>query len=528
MSGYGESGRKLINRLRESIHEGELRNRMIDVVQSDCPGYEYCKLVSGPAGKFKLGSLPNGFSISNSFRVPMRLKKRRVEKARDIRMNRIVQFLEMRSNPATTADIVELYERGQLPFSEEEFEEFINSDYARPWRIKDRNLTMYSNPVSTGRVANESENSYNKVEYPFGYPARSGLRPHEVSLLNVSMASTDQEVPDKDRVVRMNIHEMLWENMFFDVEDVAVNMDQERIRNFNVLKQLLSSTSGIITSQVLLDHLRTIYHNKAPLMALLLEKVPEIARPVILRRVEEKYKQIFSNHAQNSPALAEKWEVGRVQYRALYQEDGTIKDKVDIDISSEEIVFSASRVYLLSKYVDYVFEHNKQELNKKEIHESLWAVLSELRNSSHRSVKMTMGLATAVCLGARFVQELENCEVVDDANSYSVKLAVELGFTKREKHGYERILYLLAEWYTNPNHKSALVEVCGLLSDVNARHKISTITVLGKLFYRSLIYLAKTKRESEVEFINVGIRPGHVSILRSETGNRVVLDLQHL
>ena len=489
--------------LSSVVPPDELEETMAKISASRFPQFELLSTLNGGRNRFIDPNATFKLNISKNFRVPMRFSCCRAKtpmKIMDAKVFALKQFMDTRGNAISPFDILRVARNGFL--TSPQVREFITVNSwgsgLRPSQV----FPELSNPISKGTFMSTKDHSYTKLRYSMGRPAYDGARPSEACLLNRDWNVVDQESKDNRRYV-MTDDEEVWVDEMFENEDENSQMDQRICRNLNVIRMLMSSVNAGFMSPMVLSELRAIYGPAGALMVSLLEKAPKIAYPIVRRRLEQRFHELFAMKVERSAHWGQVWSKGRMKRRVMYQTP--LREQPDMaffaNFPDGPITYKVENTHLLSYFIDKICE-NKEFENASDFKDAVRKVLTRLREPATKNEDVSLEFLTIVCLGAQLVKLVGELDVIDAESLSGVRIASDLGLTTPGEHGYTRVMLALTKSVFRKGKRKNM-EMPSMLFDMNSG-QTSLIELTASLFWKAVKLYVENKDEIRVAILEYG------------------------
>jgi hypothetical protein len=505
--------------LRSSVSSNhELLRVISEITGSPHPSYQLIRTLQSASSPF-LESTP-GLNLSilpPSYDVPCRTRfpRRPPRKIVNDRFEHLFQlFVSMPGNSSSPSDFLTFLKSDVSLASDSEQSQFIRThDFLfgiRPISA----LYHISNPFSQGEPTAVKEASYQKVCYPMGLPVVTGLRPGDAELLNTKWRCCDQRTSARSSSARQVTGEMA------TIEDSASAIDQELARANSVYRLLLfNGASAAQMTSVVEDEMKAIYKGMGGHILELLRIRADIALPVILKRLRIRLIDLMKSKLAQSRTLCCRLEQVLVQQRLAHHRKFSASP-VAFHLGTKRVHFPIELTYLLKKLIDTGLKYRKAESDSAAV--ALRTILAELRSASlNVSVSYRHGIVLA--LASKLLKMLGKCNVIDDAQSSSVKLAIDLGLTSSHCHGFERIMGLLAEDAEQQRVKQIKMELAAVCFEIDVERTNALWQASNLLIKAFLQFVEETGRECKM--IKVHIAEGLIDFSRYDMFE---LDVSHL
>ena len=402
----------LLQALSASVPRERLCETMQAISTSRFPQFDFLCTLNGGRRNFLRPNPSLKIQMAKSFRVPMRLscaRAKRETKIMDPKVFALNKFLSLRGNPTSPFDVLRVARNGVL--TQDQVEEFVLVNAWGGGLLTSRVFAEISNPLSKGVLMTAKDHSYTKVKYPVGMPSCEGVR------------------------------------QMFDIEDNNNQLDQQICRNLNVIRMLRDCQSAGVLSPMVMSELRAIYGQSGSLMVSLLDRVPAIAYPVVRKRLEQRFCELFATKVDRSAFWGQVWSKGRMKRRVMYQKgvkDQVVSSGLFACFPQEPIAFPVEHTHLLSLFIDKICADKDPE-KADDLKQAVRKILVCLREPTVKEMSVSFPFLTAACLGAQLIKLVAEMKVIDDASLSGVRIAGELGLTKPHEHGFAKIMLCLTK-----------------------------------------------------------------------------------
>ena len=493
----------LLQALSASVPRERLCETMQAISTSRFPQFDFLCTLNGGRDNFLRPNPSLKVQMAKSFRVPMRLscaRAKRETKIMDPKVFALNKFLNIRGNPTSPFDVIRVARNGVL--TQDQVEEFVLVNAWGGGLLTSRVFAEISNPLSKGVLMSAKDHSYTKVKYPAGMPSCEGVRPSEACLFNREWNVVDQMTKDNRRYVPTDDEEV-WIEEMFDIEDDNNQLDQQICRNLNVIRMLRDCQSAGMLSPMVMSELRAIYGPSGSLMVSLLDRVPAIAYPVVRKRLEKRFCELFATKVDRSAFWGQVWSKGRMKRRVMYQK--AVKDQVVSSMygcfPQEPIVFPVEHTHLLSYFIDKICADKDPE-KADDLKEGVRKILVCLREPSVKEMSVSFPFLTAVCLGAQLIKLVSEMKVIDEASLSGVRIAGELGLTKPHEHGFAKIMLCLTKSVFRKGKRKDM-EIPSLLFDLEST-SIPLVEQTASLFWKSMKAYVENQDDVEIAVLRHG------------------------
>ena len=347
-----------------------------------------------------------------------------------------------------------------------------------------------------------------------GLPKCSGQIESEKDVLNNYWVSTGS---DDDKTAGENREIAQVSDVVQNSEDQGNELDVMITQNKNVYRLLrMNGPKAAGFSIIVAQELEYIFPKAGYFVQTLLEKCPNSIYPIVLRKLRERYislfKQKFETITKISQVLENQLPILRSQYtkppKIGAQSNPIWVSKIEYDQLS------------VPMFANFILESMKNEHKYTDAMKSaVDKLVSQLRTPNHYILSYSH--AISLLFFAHFMNEVKGIHIVDELESKSVRTAIEIGVTKKNLHGMERILSLISKIFTGQRKSEAMHHIAGLMSNVST-NEAARIASIGYSLV-NLIYSFANENNS-VSFVKLDVAGNTISLSPIDQ-NRVSIDI---
>lgn len=453
-------------------------------------------------------------------------------------INFIHNFFSIRGNPAVPSDLLRIIQNLNL-LNPHDFSTFCDSinwvaeKYPRPV------LRVLGIPATIGWMTNKSVASYTKVEYPIGYPARSGQQQKHSILCNYNWVACENQSEDTRRhaTIIKQVNETLQ-----DIEDQHSYLDIQIARNINVLVYFLTKGPQCtgFTSPIVLNEMNEIYGPGGGLILELYKKNPEKYKEKIIERLRQRGVNLRNERISKLEHFATELERVLPPQRSKYQSVQQIKNAYPdfSEVGKTPILFIQENVTLIGQLVDIYIDIINNSLNDTNsssenlneignlIHSSSnpqlnqlsssfsmpnhqidrikytsRMLISHLRSPPDKPLPATFSFGACLATAALLTTELAVVTEIDQRTKTGVKIAVEIGITSETMHGHWQLFKIAIDTIMRKKWTEGAREMSGTFFEINLIQAIKIIRTIN-LFIKCLSIEAQSENDPPLLLIN--------------------------
>lgn len=293
----------------------------------------------------------NLYITQNLFSTHKHLKNEIIYENKKI-LEDIHNFLEIRGNPAAASDFLRIIQNHHL-MSDNDFRMFCDSINWTGEKYPKKVLRELGLPASIGWMTKKSIASYTKVDFPIGYPKRSGQEKRHAILCNQDWVACEcqSEDPHRHTAIMPQVNELLE-----DIEDKHSYLDIQIERNTNVLVYFLTKGKKCtgFTSPMVLNEMNEIYKKGGSIILELYKKNPEKYQSIIIERLRQRGIMLRTERISKLQQFATDLERVLPPQRSKYQSAQSIKNAFPnfSEVGKSPIYYNVESINLIGQLVD--------------------------------------------------------------------------------------------------------------------------------------------------------------------------------
>ena len=278
----------------------------------------------------------------------------------------IHKFLSIRGNPAVSSDFLRIIQNNNL-MSDKDLKLFCDSINWVGEKYPKKVLRQLGLPASIGWMTKKSIASYTKVDFPIGYPKRSGQEKRHALLCNQDWVACEcqSEDPHHHTAIIRQVNEMLE-----DIEDRHSYLDIQIERNMNVLVYFLTKGKKCtgFPSPMVLNEMNEIYKKGGAIILELYKKNPEKYQPIIVERLRQRGISLRTERINKLEHFATDLERVLPPQRSKYQSAQSIKNAFPnfSEVGKMPICYKTENINLIGQlveiYIDIQLKNSNSEL----------------------------------------------------------------------------------------------------------------------------------------------------------------------
>ena len=446
----------------------------------------------------------------------------------------IDDFFGIRGNPFSAKDLMKYisFTGKKVPSVESVLSFLWSSGYHRDLDFS-RIFAEVSDPSSNPVFTNIVNENYVRGKYTAGYPRFTGQSSKDREIINKDWICTPNE-DDSEKHNNANIKQVTEE--MEDIEDNNNEIDVDICRNKAALRLLLYAGPKVaLVSQVVVDELQVCYQNKGDFFISLLEddQIQNQVWDVIVQRLRQRARMLYIKKIETNQKCARDIENTFPKQRAIHKKVKArfLSKNILASLRASELRYPVKSLDLLQFFfdkaisesvfhVETISSHHSSILTKSSIKQIGNKIVAELKNEEERFSFVSYEYALCIYSAALLLTELCNIKVVDPIQLQSLKLAIHIGMTDPENHGFNKILKSIIKAYKKRKSKNeiipfrdAILEVAGLSEDMNIE-KADILIKYGFLVLNSLKDLSKQSPD-EQKYIKCQIGKGKIGLYLS-------------
>ncbi|KAH0792588.1 hypothetical protein GPJ56_003422 [Histomonas meleagridis] len=414
----------------------------------------------------------------------------------------LYDFLNLPGNPVSNADIIKHFEDDNT-FAEDDIQDFVKF---HSYDFNVRPITVFaetSNPDSCGEIGIEKIGSYSDKSYMIGLPKCSGQSEYEKDVLNnywVSTGSDDARNPSENKEIAQVSDDVQ------DSENDGNELDVMITQNKNVYRLLRShGPKAARLSIIVANELNYIFPKAGFFVQTLLEKCPDKIYPIVLRKLRERYISLFIQKINKVPQITKVLESQLPTLRSQYVKPPKVGPQLN-PIWISTIEYDQRYISFYAKFIEDAmnYEHKYND----NIKASIDKMISQLRTPNH--YKLSYYHAISLLLLAYFMNEIQQLHILDNIDNKSISIAVEIGVTKKNLHGIQKILSVISRMFSG-QRKSELTQHLAGLMDVVDTHEAARIASIGFLLVKTIYNF--TSESGPVPFVELMVEGNTISLV---------------
>ena len=445
----------------------------------------------------------------------------------------IENFLEIRGNPANETDFLNIIQEHNL-MDDHDFASFCNSINWVGELCPKKVLQEIGVPATIGVTTKQILSSYTKVDYPIGYPERSGQEKRHFELCNMDWIACEYQSDDSRRhtVLIPQVNEALE-----DIEDRHTYIDIEIVRNMNTLMYFLTKGKKCagFSSPMILNEMTEIYGKGGPMILELYKRNPAKYQDMIIKRLRARAIELRVAKIQKLEQFATDLEKVLPTQRSKYKSAQLIKNAFPdfSKIGKHPIIFCPEQIPLIAQLIEkYIELSNPDSLPMNQENEKYRRnanmIMTQLHDTPSKFLVTTFNHAITLCSAALLTKELSVVKEIDERTRSGVKVAVEIGITSEDLHGHWRLLRIIADTIYKRKWTEGAREMSGMFFEINLTKAIHIIRT-ANIFIKAIQQFSIEEYEFDPKLIAYSITNNNIILKSAENVNiNAYLDLSRL